>query len=65
MNTDPRICLIGFGEVGQLLAADLRARGKSVLEKIKALEKLPPAKKTVRYHAPVSRPVHADEIMFE
>lgn len=27
MNTDPRICLIGFGEVGQLLAADLRARG--------------------------------------
>lgn len=27
MTTDTRICLLGFGEVGQTLATDLRARG--------------------------------------
>jgi 3-hydroxyisobutyrate dehydrogenase-like beta-hydroxyacid dehydrogenase len=27
MSTNPRICLIGFGEVGQILASDLRDRG--------------------------------------
>jgi 3-hydroxyisobutyrate dehydrogenase-like beta-hydroxyacid dehydrogenase len=27
MSTNPRICLIGFGEVGQTLASDLRDRG--------------------------------------
>jgi 3-hydroxyisobutyrate dehydrogenase-like beta-hydroxyacid dehydrogenase len=27
MSTNPRICLVGFGEVGQTLASDLRDRG--------------------------------------
>jgi len=31
MTAWPRICLVGFGEVGQILAADLRARGAAEL----------------------------------
>ena len=44
---------------------ELQRRSQSVLEKIKALEKLPSPKKSLHYHAPVSRPVHAEELMFE
>jgi hypothetical protein len=44
----------------------LRDRGKRLLEEIKALEKLPPAKKVLRYRAPVSRLVQIeDEVFFE
>jgi hypothetical protein len=45
--------------------SELHERSRSVLVEINALEKLPPLKKTLRYHAPMSRPVQADELMFE
>jgi len=45
--------------------AELRARGSKLKEEIQALENAPLPKKTLRYHAPVSRPVHAEELMFE
>jgi hypothetical protein len=46
--------------------AGLRERGKQLLEEIKALEKLPPAKKALHYRAPVSHQVqHEDEVFFE
>ena len=43
---------------------ELQQRGKKLLEEIKALEATPAAPKLLRYHAPVSHAVHADE-MFE
>jgi hypothetical protein len=46
-------------------AAELKKRGEDVLKQIKALEKLPPQKQVLRYHTPVSRAVHADEMFFE
>ncbi len=46
-------------------ADELKRRGDEVLKQIKALEKLPPQKQVLRYHTPVSRVVHADEMFFE
>ncbi len=48
-----------------LSLAELRQRSQAVKEQILALEKQSSAKKTYRYHSPVSRPVHAEELMFE
>jgi hypothetical protein len=45
--------------------AELRERSRRVKDEIQALEKAPTPKKALRYHAPVSRPVHAEELMFE
>ncbi len=56
------------GQAGQKVAltlADLRRRREQLQEAIAALEKLPPPKKTLRYRTPVSRPVHAEEFLFE
>jgi hypothetical protein len=50
---------------GEASLSELRARSQSVLAEINALEKLPSLKKSLRYRAPVSRPVQADELMFE
>jgi hypothetical protein len=44
---------------------DLRKRRQKLDEDIKALEKLPSAKRVLRYRTPVSRPVHTDEYHFE
>lgn len=49
----------------ELALNELQERSRHLLAEIKALEKLPPLKKTLRYHAPVSRPVQAEELMFE
>lgn len=46
-------------------ADELKKRGDEVLKEIKALEKLPSQKQVLRYHTPVSRVVHADEMFFE
>jgi hypothetical protein len=46
-------------------AEELRKRGKEVLAQIKALESQPRQTQTLRYHTPVSRAVHADEMFFE
>ncbi len=44
---------------------ELRQRRKRLDEEVRALEKLPPTKKVLRYRTPVSRPVRSDELHFE
>jgi hypothetical protein len=46
-------------------AEELRKRGKEILTQIKALESRPRQTQVLRYHTPVSRAVHADEMFFE
>jgi hypothetical protein len=46
-------------------AAELKRRGDEVLKKIKALQQGPSQKQVLRYHTPVSRVVHTDEVFFE
>jgi hypothetical protein len=56
------------GQAAQLAALsldELRRRGQRLAEEVRALEKLPPVKKTLRYHTPVSRPVNSEELLFE
>jgi hypothetical protein len=48
-----------------LSLADVRQRSQRLVEEIRTLEKLPPLTQTLRYRTPVSRPVQADELMFE
>ena len=48
-----------------LSLAELRERGDRLREEIKRLEAQPAPRKELRYHAPVSRTVHADEMFFE
>lgn len=44
---------------------DLRKHGKTLLEQIKSLEKLPTPTKALRFQTPVSRPIRSDEVFFE
>jgi hypothetical protein len=44
---------------------EIRQKSKQLAEQIKALEKLPPLRKTLHYHTPVSVPVDSEEVMFE
>jgi hypothetical protein len=44
---------------------EIRQRTKKLLQDIKALEAQPLKKKQLTYHAPLSRPVHGDQIYFE
>ena len=46
-------------------AAELKKRAGDILKQIKALEAQPPKTHLLRYHTPVSRAVHADEMFFE
>jgi hypothetical protein len=46
-------------------AADLKRHSDEVLREIKALRQQPSQKQVLRYHTPVSRVVHADEVFFE
>ena len=48
-----------------LSLAELQERSRRLTEELRALEKLPPVQKTLRYQTPVSRPVHSDELHFE
>jgi hypothetical protein len=48
-----------------LSLAELQRRGAALQKEIAAIEKLPPLKQKLRYGTPISRPVHADEVMFE
>jgi hypothetical protein len=43
----------------------IKQRYAKLSEEIAAVRKLPPAKKTLTYRTPVSRPVQAEEILFE
>jgi hypothetical protein len=53
------------GRPEPLSPAELRERCRKLTDDIRALEKLPPQKKTLRYLTPVSKPVHTDELHFE
>ena len=44
---------------------ELRARSRRLMDEIKALDKLPPLKKTFQYKTPISQPVQAEELLFE
>lgn len=44
---------------------DIQKRREKISEEIKALEKLPPMQKVLRYRTPVSKPVHSSEWHFE
>jgi hypothetical protein len=48
-----------------LTASELRQRSRRLGEEIRALNKLPPLKKTYRYKTPVSQPVQSEELLFE
>jgi hypothetical protein len=48
-----------------LSLAEIRQRKQRLLEEIRALEKLPPARQALRYRTPVSRPLQAEELFFE
>jgi hypothetical protein len=48
-----------------LSAAELRQRFERLTEELRGLEKLPSAKRVLRYRTPVSQEVRADELMFE
>lgn len=52
-------------QVAMLSLNDLRQRQKRLMDQIRALEKLPPLKKVLRYRVPVSQPVDAEQFMFE
>lgn len=48
-----------------LSSTELRQRTQRLAQEIRALEQLPPLKKTVHYRTPVSRPVDSEELLFE
>ncbi len=48
-----------------LSLAEIQNRRQRLAEEIQALEKLPPLGHTLHYRTPVSRPVYAEELMFE
>jgi hypothetical protein len=52
-------------QVAVASSEELRRRGKEVLKQIKALEAQPRQTQLLRYHTPVSRAVHTDEMFFE
>jgi hypothetical protein len=52
-------------QAAALSAAELKERIRRVTEEIDALRKAPPAKKTFRYHTPVSQPLQTEELTFE
>jgi hypothetical protein len=48
-----------------LVLSEIRERRKRLTEEIEALEKQPPVSHAIHYRTPVSRPVFAEELMFE
>ena len=44
---------------------EVRQRSRRLQEQIQALQKLPPVRQSLRYRTPVSRPLDAEEMMFE
>jgi hypothetical protein len=55
----------GIQQAAALQMDELRRRSEALREEIKALESLPPKRKTLRYKTPVSRAVSAGEVHFE
>jgi hypothetical protein len=52
-------------QVQALSLEEIRRRCAKLTADIEALRKLPPAKQTLRYLTPVSRPIHSEELLFE
>src|SRR5262249_5855645 len=52
-------------QAAALSGADLRERSRRLMDEIKAMDKLPPVKKTFQYKTPISQPVQAEELLFE
>jgi hypothetical protein len=52
-------------ETQALTLAEINPRRQRLIEEIQALEKQPPLRHTLHYRTPVSRPVLAEELMFE
>jgi len=52
-------------QAAALSMTDLRERLRRLTEEIKAVEAQPRAKKVVRYRTPVSKPLDAEELLFE
>jgi hypothetical protein len=52
-------------QVQPLSLEEIRRRCAKLTADIEALRKLPPAKQTLRYLTPVSRPIHSEELLFE
>ncbi len=48
-----------------LTSKELHQRTAKLAEEIRALEQMPPLKKTVHYRTPVSRPIDSEELLFE
>jgi hypothetical protein len=48
-----------------LTVEDVRKRSRKLLDEIKGFERAPTNKKQLKYHAPVSRAVHIEELFFE
>jgi len=48
-----------------LTLAEIRQRRQHLVGELHALENLPPVSQTIHYRTPVSRPVFAEELMFE
>jgi hypothetical protein len=48
-----------------LSGAELRERSRRLMDEIKAMDKLPPVKKSFQYKTPISQPVQAEELLFE
>jgi hypothetical protein len=48
-----------------LTLAEIHQRRQRLIDEIKALEKQPPVSQAIHYRTPVSRPVFAEELMFE
>jgi hypothetical protein len=44
---------------------ELRDRSRRLMDEIKAMDRLPPVKKTFQYKTPISQPVQAEELLFE
>jgi hypothetical protein len=54
-----------FLHMTALSGEEIRERSRRLTDELKAMEKLPPLKKTYRYKTPVSQPVQAEELLFE
>jgi hypothetical protein len=48
-----------------LSSAEMRRRSQKLVEEIRTLDQLPPAKNALRYRTPISRPVQSEELLFE
>jgi hypothetical protein len=54
-----------IAKAAAMSGGELRERSRRLMDEIKAVQKLPPLKKTFQYKTPISQPVQAEELLFE